>query len=274
MRIALLQMCSGIDPAENTATIVQAAKDAAAGGAAMLFTPEMSGLVDRDRARANHAIVVEDENIVLSGVRTAARSAGIIVALGSLALRGGHDKWVNRSFVIGADGAIVARYDKIHLFDVDLPSGESWRESSVYQGGTVPIAAKMDALTIGLTVCYDLRFPELFRALAKAGAQLIAVPSAFTRPTGAAHWETLLRARAIETGAFIVAAAQSGVHADGRETWGHSLVVDPWGSVLLDMGSATGLAFCDIDLAMVADVRQRIPALANARPIGDVQVMS
>ncbi|MGL4313959.1 MAG: carbon-nitrogen hydrolase family protein [Sphingomonas sp.] len=272
MKIAILQMTSGIDPAENAALLAQGVRDAARAGAAMLYTPEMSGLVDRDRARAAASVRPEADDIALAAVRQAAAEAGIWVHLGSLALKRDDGRFTNRGFVIDAGGAIRARYDKLHLFDVDLPTGESWRESAVYAPGDGTAVVATPAGMLGLSICYDLRFASLYAALSEAGANILAVPAAFTRPTGAAHWHCLLRARAIEAGAFVVAAAQTGEHQDGRMTYGHSLVVDPWGEVLLDMGEAPGLGFAEIDLARVADVRSRIPVLAHRRPIPAVEV--
>lgn len=271
MKAALLQMTSGVDPAANAVTLVDAVVRAAEEGAAMLFTPEMSGLLDRDRARAAASIVAEDEDRVLAAVREAAARAGLWVHLGSLAVRQG-ERWANRGFVIDAAGAIRARYDKLHLFDVDLPTGERWRESAAYTAGTSATVVDTPIGRLGLSICYDLRFPDLYRALSDAGATVLTIPSAFTRPTGAAHWEPLLRARAIEAGAYVLAAAQTGEHADGRATHGHALAIDPWGEVLLDMGEAAGLGFVDIDPALVADVRARIPALRHRRPIPAVTV--
>lgn len=271
MKIALLQMTGGIDPAANAATIVQAVADAKAGGAAMLFTPEVSGLVDRDRARAAANIYAEADDPVLCAVRAAAAEHGLWVHLGSLLIRREDGKLANRGFVIDETGAIRARYDKLHLFDVDLPTGESWRESASYTAGEGAVVIDTPAGALGLSICYDLRFPDLYRALTDAGAEIVAVPAAFTRPTGVAHWHVLLRARAIEGAAYVVAAAQTGVHADGRATYGHSLVVDPWGDVLVDMGEATGLEFADIDPARQADVRARIPALEHRRSIPRVE---
>lgn len=272
MKIALLQMTSGIDPATNARTLCQAVAEAAANGAGMLFTPEMSGLLDQDRARAARSIADEVDDGVLPAVRAAAAKHGIWVHLGSLALRGIGDRLVNRGFVIDDAGAVRARYDKLHLFDVDLPSGESWRESSAYRAGNTACVATTPAGSVGLSICYDLRFADLYRALSDAGATVLAIPAAFTRPTGAAHWHVLLRARAIESGAFVVAAAQTGVHDDGRETFGHSLVVDPWGEVLLDMGREAGIGYAEIDAGRVEDVRARIPVLRHRRPIPVVEV--
>jgi deaminated glutathione amidase len=274
MRAAILQMRSGIDPAANARAIATAIGDARAGGADILFTPEMSNLLDRDRARSEAVLRREDEDETLAAVREAARAAGLWVHLGSLALKGEGDKRLNRGFLIDDKGAIRARYDKIHLFDVDLATGESWRESSVYERGARAVAADTPWARLGLSICYDMRFPDLYRALTGAGASVLAVPAAFTVPTGRAHWHVLLRARAIEAGVFVVAAAQAGLHEDGRETYGHSLVIDPWGEVLLDMGEETGLGFADIDLAQVDAVRSRVPAIRHRRDIPPVEIAS
>lgn len=275
LRAALFQMTSGIDPAANAAAIVERIARAKAEGADMLFTPEMAGCLDRDRARAAMTLRPEAEDGVLSAVREAAARAGLWVHLGSLPLRDerADGRWANRSFLIDGSGAIRARYDKIHLFDVDLATGESWRESSVYGPGEAVVAADTPWGRMGLSICYDMRFPDLYRALTNAGATILLAPAAFTVPTGQAHWHVLLRARAIEAGCFVIATAQTGHHADGRETFGHSLVVDPWGDVLLDMGEGAGLGIVDLDLDRVADVRARVPALANRQPIGgDVMI--
>ncbi|GAA0674181.1 carbon-nitrogen hydrolase family protein [Sphingomonas insulae] len=260
-------MTSGIDPAVNAADLRHGIAAAAANGAGMLFAPEMAGLIDRDRARAATSIHAEADDPVLAAVRDAAASAGIWVHLGSLAVRRDDGRLANRGFVIDAAGAIRARYDKLHLFDVDLPNGESWRESAAYAPGDHAVVADTPAGPLGLSICYDLRFPALYAALAEAGADLLAIPAAFTRPTGAAHWHTLVRARAIENNSYVVAAAQTSAHEDGRSTYGHSLVVDPWGAVLLDMGEARGLGFAEIDAVQVAAVRGRIPVLAHRRLI-------
>jgi predicted amidohydrolase len=266
VRIALFQSQTGIDPAANAERLVEAIGQAAEGGAAMLFTPEMSGLLDRDADRAAHNVRLEENDEVLAAARDAAHKHGIWVHIGSLAVRTESRQLANRSF--DPRGEIRARYDKIHLFDVDLPTGESWRESSVYRHGSEAVIVNGTPVgKLGLTICYDIRFPALFARLAEANADLIAVPAAFTVPTGKAHWEVLLRARAIEAGLFIVAAAQSGHHEDGRNTYGHSLVVDPWGEVLLDMKEGTGVAFAEVDLSRITDVRSRVPALNHRRPI-------
>jgi predicted amidohydrolase len=270
-RIALFQAQSGIDPAANAERLVSAVSDAAGGGAEMLFTPEMSGMLDRDRGRALGKARQEADDLVLAAVREAAAKHGIWVHLGSLALRGEGGKLVNRGFVIDAAGEIRARYDKIHLFDVDLPTGESWRESAMYEAGkSAVIVPDTPVGKLGLTICYDLRFPELFQRLSEAGADVISVPAAFTVPTGRAHWQVLMRARAIEAELFIVAAAQAGRHEDGRETYGHSLVADPWGELVLEMNGKPGLAFAELDLSRIADVRARIPVHQHRRPIGPV----
>lgn len=267
MRIALLQMNAGIDPDANAATLVDAIAEAKAGGAAMLFTPEMSGLLDQKRKRAAAHLAIESEDRVLAAVRAAATEQGIWVHLGSLALRAddNSDRLVNRGFVIDDSGEIRARYDKIHLFDVDLDTGESWRESSTYDAGERAVIADTPLGALGFSVCYDLRFADLYRALSDGGATMLAIPAAFTVPTGKAHWHVLMRARAIESAAFVIAAAQYGHHEDGRDTYGHSLVVDPWGEILLDMGEGTGVGFAEIDPDRLDEVRKRIPVLRHRR---------
>ncbi len=270
-RIALFQSNTGIDPAANAQALVEAIATAAEGGAAMLFTPEMSGLLDRDVGRAAGNLRAEDEDEVLAACSEAAKEHGIWMHLGSVAVVVDDGKVANRGFVIDRTGNVRARYDKIHLFDVDLPTGESWRESSVYQAGKGAVLVNGTPVgKLGLTICYDLRFPTLFARIAEADADVISVPAAFTVPTGRAHWHVLLRARAIEAGLFVVAAAQFGRHQDGRQTFGHSLVVDPWGEVLLDMGEEVGVGFADIDLARISEVRSRIPALNHRRPIPEL----
>ena len=267
-KVALFQSNTGIDPEANARALTGAIAEAAAGGAEMLFTPEMSGLLDRDNARAAKNIRGEGEDIALAAGRDAAKRNHIWVDVGSLAVLVAGGKVANRGFVIDREGEIRARYDKMHLFDVDLPTGESWRESNVYSAGEGPVLVNGTPVgKLGLTICYDLRFPMLFARIAEADADVISVPAAFTVPTGRAHWHVLLRARAIEAGLFVVAAAQVGHHEDGRNTFGHSLVVDPWGEVLLDMGEETGVGFVDIDLSRISDVRSRIPALNHRKPI-------
>lgn len=266
-RAALLQMTSGIDPAANARILAEAVAAAKTGGALMLFTPEMSGLLDGDRARAARSWRSEAADGVLAAVREAAAKHGLWVHLGSLAVLREDGRLANRAFVIDDSGAIRARYDKMHLFDADLPTGESWRESNSYHAGEAPVVVETPLGMLGLAICYDLRFPDLFRALSDAGATILAVPAAFTRPTGAAHWHVLLRARAIEASAFVIAAAQTGLHDDGRATYGHSLAIDPWGETLLDMGEVAGIGFAAIDPARIAEVRARLPVLRHRRAI-------
>ncbi len=269
MRAAIYQSRTGIDPADSATHLSAAIAGAAERGADMLFTPEMSNLLDRDRARATRHLTDEAQDPVLAAVRAAAARAGIWVHLGSIALADerADGRLVNRGFVIDGGGAIRARYDKIHLFDVDLPTGESWRESAAFAPGEATVIAQTPWGGLGLSICYDLRFPDLYRSLSDGGATILAVPAAFTVPTGKAHWHVLLRARAIEAGAFVIAAAQTGTHEDGRATYGHSLAIDPWGEILLDMGEAEGLACVEIDPARIAEVRARIPVLKHRRPI-------
>ena len=267
-RIAVFQSTTGIDPLSNARALADAVEAAASGGAEMLFTPEMSGLLDRDSARAAKHLRPQEQDEVLAACREAAARHRIWLHLGSLAVLVDDGKGANRAFVIDREGEIRATYDKLHLFDVDLPTGESWRESNVYSAGKgVVLVNGTPVGKLGLTICYDLRFPGLFARLAESDADLIAVPAAFTVPTGKAHWHVLLRARAIEAGLFVVAAAQVGHHEDGRNTFGHSLVVDPWGEVLLDMGEQSGVGFAEIDLKRISDVRSRIPALNHRRTI-------
>jgi predicted amidohydrolase len=275
VRAAVIQTTTGIDPAGNITQLTDTLARAAAQGADIAFTPEMSGLLDRQRERLFANVREESDDPVLAAVREAAARHGLWVQLGSLALRpdAGAGRLVNRGFLIDGDGAIRARYDKMHLFDVDLPSGETYRESSAYTAGPGAVVAQTPWGRLGLSICYDVRFAALYAALAQAGAVLLSVPAAFTVPTGKAHWHVLLRARAIESGAFVVAAAQVGLHADGRSTYGHSLVVDPWGEVLMDLGGeGSGVGVVDIDMARVAEVRGRVPALSHRRAIAPAEV--
>ena len=270
IKIAVLQMNGGIDPANNARTLATGIAQARIEGASILFTPELSGFVDQDNARASVAVVDETDDPVLARVRRAAAEAGIWVHLGSLIIRRGDGRWANRGYMIDGEGHIRARYDKLHLFDVDLPTGERWRESAIYAPGGTANLVDTPVGTVGLAICYDMRFPDLFRTLSDAGAELLSVPAAFTQLTGAAHWHVLLRARAIEAGSWVIAAGQTGHHEDGRKTYGHSLVIDPWGEIVLDMGKEVGLGFADIDPARIADVRARVPALCHRRPIPGV----
>ncbi len=269
-RAALFQMTTGIDPVVNAAAIVAAVAEAKAGGAVMLFTPEMSGLLDRKRDRAAASIVGESEDRVLAAVREAASREGLWVHIGSLAIRPeeGDGRYANRAFVIDDTGEIRARYDKMHMFDVDLATGESWRESNAYAPGDKVVTVETPLGLLGLAICYDVRFPALFEALGRAKCDVIATPAAFTVPTGKAHWHLMQRARAVEASAFVLSAAQVGQHEDGRETYGHSLAIDPWGDVLLDMGGdKAGLGFVDLDPVRIQEVRAQLPSLANRRTI-------
>lgn len=268
MKIAVHQICSGLDPLGNAEKMVEGIYQASVADAAMYFAPEMAIMLDRDRKRAALHIVAESENPALSRLTAAARDCRLWVHAGSLpVLAGTGSKYANRSLVIDPEGQIRARYDKMHLFDVDLSTGESWRESAAYASGSGPVAVHTPLGLLGLTICYDLRFPDLYSAYSKAKVDILAVPAAFTVPTGEAHWHTLLRARAIETQTFVVAAAQVGMHEDGRQTYGHSLVVDPWGETLLDMGDVEGIGFAMLDLNRIAEVRAQIPVHANWREI-------
>ncbi|WP_156839226.1 carbon-nitrogen hydrolase family protein [Novosphingobium aquimarinum] len=269
-KIGIYQATTGIDPERNAADLVEAIERAAGEGADMLFTPEMSGLLDRQRARAAQSIARESEDKVLAETREACARTGMWMALGSLAVARDDGKWANRGFVIDGTGNIAARYDKLHMFDVDLDTGESWRESNAYEAGDTVVTVETPVGRLGLSICYDIRFPALYEALGQARCDVIAIPAAFTVPTGRAHWHVLQRARAIEASAWVVAAAQVGRHADGRETYGHSLVIDPWGEIALDMGDeGPGLAFAEIDRSRTDTVRAQLPSLANRRPIAN-----
>jgi len=264
----VLQMTSGIDPEANFTTISTALAEASAGGATMLFTPEMSLLLDRDRKRAA-AKIRGERDMLVDHLRAAAAKHALWLALGSAPVLREDGRWANRSFVISPAGEIVGRYDKIHMFDVELETGESWRESGAYvAGGSVEVVEDTPVGRLGLSVCYDIRFPALFEELGRRSCDVIAIPAAFTVPTGEAHWHLLQRARAVEASAYVVAAAQVGRHEDGRRTYGHSLVVDPWGEIVLDLGAeGPGLGFAEIDPQRIANVRAQLPSLANRRPI-------
>lgn len=263
---ACAQMRSGRDPAANRDAVVALVREAASRGAHYVQTPEMTSLVERSRPDLFAKIDPAQRDITLAALRETARELGVMIHLGSIAVRNG-DKVANRAFVIGADGEIVASYDKLHLYDVDLPNGESWRESATYTGGAEALVVATPWAPLGVTICYDVRFPALYRALAEAGAAVLSAPACFTKQTGEAHWHVLQRARAIETGSFMISAAQGGTHEDGRQTFGHSVIVDPWGRVLADAdGDAPGVVLAEIDLSLVADARQRIPALRHQRP--------
>jgi deaminated glutathione amidase len=269
MKIAIHQMTSSTSAAENCQAMCAEIASAAAQEAGCYFAPEMSLLLDRNRERAAASITTEKNHSHIAAICAAAAANRIWVHIGSLPVThesgSGHN--ANRSLLIDDNGVIRARYDKMHLFDVDLSNGESWRESSAYRAGDRAVLADTPLGPMGLSICYDIRFPDLYSHLARQGARVFAVPAAFTVPTGRAHWHILLRARAIESAAFVIAAAQSGTHADGRATYGHSLVVDPWGEVLLDMGEGAGLGFAEIDLARVDEARAQIPVHLNRRAI-------
>ena len=265
IRAALVQMRAGRDMARNLADAAGLIREARAGGADFVSTPEMTNILEPDRPRLNALARPEADDMSVSAFAELARELGFWLNIGSLALKGPSGRLVNRSLLFAPDGSVAARYDKIHLFDVDLPTGESLRESHAYEGGSAAVLANTPLAPVGLTICYDMRFPHLFRTLAKAGAKLFTVPSAFTVPTGLAHWHVLLRARAIETGSFVLAAAQGGLHESGRETFGHSLIVSPWGDVLAEAGTEPGIVAADIDLAASDQARARIPAWQHDR---------
>lgn len=273
MRAAVIQTTTGIDPKASINQLTRAIAQAKAEGASIAFTPEMCGVLDRDRDRLLSHIGDENDDPVLAALRSCAAQHAIWINVGSLALKDAASddgRLVNRGFMIDDKGQIQARYDKLHLFDVDLPSGEIYRESAAYRAGDKPALVDTPIGRMGMTICYDMRFPELYLRLTNAGATVLSVPAAFTVPTGRAHWHVLLRARAIEAGAFVIAAAQTGTHEDGRATYGHSLVVDPWGEVLLDMGEAPGVGVVDLDLKRLDEVRGRVPALRHRRVIEDM----
>lgn len=263
--VGLIQMRSVRAPAANVDTAAKLIREARASGAEYVQTPEMTNIMEAKREALFAAIVPEDEDTSLTAFRALARELKIHLHLGSLAVKASPDRAANRSFLIDPQGEIVARYDKIHMFDVDLGNGESYRESHSYQPGERATLADLPSGRLGLTICYDLRFPALFRALAEGGASFLAVPSAFTKPTGEAHWHTLLRARAIENTCFVLAAAQGGKHENGRETYGHSLVVDPWGTIIAEGDTEPGVILAKIDPAKVTEARSRVPSLQHGR---------
>jgi len=264
-RVGLVQMRSGCTPQANLDAASKLIGEAKNAGADYVLTPEMTNIMEVNRTRLFASIVEEDSDHSLVTYRELARALGIYLHIGSLAVKVSPDKAANRSFLINPQGDIVARYDKIHMFDVDLANGETYRESQNFRSGEIAVVTDLPWGRLGLTVCYDLRFPSLYRALAEAGASFLAVPSAFTQQTGEAHWHVLLRARAIENGSYVFAAAQGGKHENGRETFGHSLIVDPWGRVLAEGGNAPGVIVADIDPAEVATARARIPSLQHGR---------
>jgi deaminated glutathione amidase len=265
LNVGLVQMRSGLDPLRNLDAAVALIEEAKAGDADYVQTPEMTNVMDINRERLFATMVSEDDDPSLARLRELARHLGIYLHIGSLAIKVSPDRAANRSFLIDQSGEVIARYDKIHMFDVDLAGGESYRESQNFRPGESAIVADLPWGRMGLTICYDLRFPALYRALAEAGASFISVPAAFTKQTGEAHWHILLRARAIENGCFILAAAQGGLHENDRATFGHSLVVDPWGRILAEGGTEPGVVMAKIDPAEVAAARGRIPSLQHGR---------
>jgi len=264
-RVGLIQMRSGRSPQANTDAAAKLIGEAKDRGAEYVLTPEMTNIMETGRERFFASIVPEEQDAALTTFRELARTLGIFVHVGSLAIKVSADKAANRSFLIDRHGEVVARYDKIHMFDVDLASGESYRESRNYRAGELAVLADLPWGRLGLTICYDLRFPALYRALAEAGASFLSIPSAFTKQTGEAHWHVLLRARAIENGCFVFAAAQGGTHENARETFGHSLAIDPWGRVLAEGGVEPAVVLADVDLAAIAGARARIPSLQHGR---------
>lgn len=272
MKAALLQLCSSDNPAENLATVRAMLREAAAQGAEFALTPEVTNCVSTSRTRQEAVLSCEKDDPTLAGLRAEAAALGIWLLIGSLALKTADvdGRFANRSFLIGPDGGIRARYDKIHMFDVEVSATETYRESAGFRPGDRAVTAETPWGKVGLTVCYDIRFPHLYRALAQAGAGILTIPAAFSPVTGAAHWEVLARARAIECGAWVLAPAQTGRHpaTEGkpRQTWGHSLAVAPWGEVLLDAGTEPGVHLVDIDMTRVAEARRRVGSLGHDRP--------
>ncbi|MGL3609172.1 carbon-nitrogen hydrolase family protein [Rhizobium sp. G187] len=265
-KAAAVQMCSGVDPQRNAESMARLVKDAAARGAIYVQTPEMTGAVQKDRPGLMEVLRDEENDLIVEAASDLARELGIHLHVGSTAIKLPDGKIANRAFLFGPDGAKIASYDKIHMFDVDLDNGESWRESSVYRPGERALVADLPFAKIGFGVCYDVRFPHLFRAEAMAGAEILTTPAAFTKQTGEAHWEILLRARAIENGAFVISAAQAGLHEDGRETFGHSMIVGPWGKILAAAGgTGEAVVMAEIDTEAVKACRAKIPNLKNGR---------
>ena len=264
-KAAIVQLRSGTDVPRNLKDASLLIRQAASQGATFISTPEMTNLFEPDRERLKAITRSEAEDSSVHGFSALAEKLGIWLHVGSMALKGAGDKLVNRTLLFGPDGKIIARYDKIHLFDVDLPNGDQYRESASYTGGTEAVTVELPFCKLGLSICYDVRFPALYKALAVAGANVLLVPAAFTVPTGKAHWHVLLRARAIETGSFVIAAAQGGKHDSGRETFGHAKVVNPWGEVIAECGIDPEYKVFEIDLAQSVAARSRIPNLLHGR---------
>jgi len=265
-RAACIQLRSTTSVSENLETVERLVREAVARGAEYVQTPEMTNVVNRDRKALAASIFPESSDPSVKRLSALAGELGIVLHIGSLALKAADGRIANRALLFGRGGHVMARYDKIHLFDVDLPGGESWRESAVYHPGDRAVVADLPWLRLGVSICYDIRFPQLYRALAHAGAAALTAPAAFTRQTGEAHWHVLQRARAIENGAFVISAAQAGLHADGRETYGHSVIVAPWGEVLAEAGGqGPEIITAEIDPELSLQARQRIPVLKNER---------
>jgi deaminated glutathione amidase len=271
-KVGIVQMRSGRDMARNLVDATAQVREAAAKGAGYILTPEVSNIFEPDKDRLKAVAMRQDDDIFVHGFSALAKELGIYLHAGSLALNAGKEKLANRSMLFGPNGALITTYDKIHLFDIDLPNGDTYRESATYNPGEAAVTAQLPDFKLGFAICYDMRFPRLANALANAGCSVLTYPAAFTVPTGQAHWHVLLRARAIETGSFVLSAAQGGVHDSGRATYGHSIVISPWGEVLAELGDEPGVLVLDIDLAQSVDVRTRIPALKHARDFALKQV--
>ncbi|MEP5731688.1 MAG: carbon-nitrogen hydrolase family protein [Sulfitobacter sp.] len=275
MQGAILQLNVTDDPATNLPTTLGMLREAVAGGAQFVLTPEVTNCISTSRKHQQEVLQFEEEDITLAALRAEAETAGIWLMIGSLGLKTDDKdgRFANRSFLIGPDGQIVAKYDKIHMFDVQINETETWRESEGYRPGSQAVLAETDFAKVGMSICYDVRFSHLYRALAQAGAQIFTVPAAFSPVTGAAHWHALLRARAIESGCFVIAPAQTGTHASAlhktRDTYGHSLVVAPWGEIILDAGTSPGVYKFDLDMEKEVAARRKVPSLANARDFSD-----
>jgi predicted amidohydrolase len=265
-RAALVQLCSGRSVDKNVDDALALIREAAAGGAQYVQTPEVTTLMELETAKLFAAVEPEEGNTALQRFRDLAAELKIWLHIGSMPVKVAPDKIANRAYVLTPEGSVAATYDKIHMFDVDLPGGESYRESKNYRAGDRAVVAALPWGGLGLSICYDLRFPHLYRALAKSGAKFLAVPAAFTKVTGEAHWHTLLRARAIECQCFVFAAAQGGRHEHGRDTYGHSLIISPWGQILAEGGVQPGVIFADIELQAIEDARKRVPSLGHDRP--------
>jgi predicted amidohydrolase len=273
-KVGLVQMRSGLDPQANLASLIAAIDEAKRAGADYVQTPEMTNILALKREDLFANIVAEEHDPTLATLRELAQKLSIYIHIGSLAIKATPEKAANRAFVIDRKGDIAARYDKIHMFDVDLAGGESYRESNNYRPGDLAVVADLPWGRLGVTICYDLRFPALYRALAEAGASFLAIPAAFTKQTGEAHWHVLMRARAIENGCYVIAAAQGGQHENGRSTFGHSIVVDPWGKIVAEGGIEPGVIMAEIDPAVVVAARSKVPSLNHGRRFELVEPMA